>query len=43
MPICLLHVPDDQSGREAKKYQKARVNYENVDPHEEDLFFIDEI
>ena len=40
MPICLLHLPEDQSVRDTKKYQKARVNYENFDPHEEDLFLL---
>lgn len=38
MPICLLHLPNDKSGREAKKYQEARESYENFDPHEEDHF-----
>lgn len=43
MPICLLHLPEDKSVRDTKKYQKARANYENFDPHEEDHFLIDEI
>lgn len=38
MPLCLLHIPEDKSGKDAKKYQDEREQYENFNPIEEDHF-----
>jgi hypothetical protein len=35
MPLCLLHLPEDKSGLDAKKYNDARLKYENFDQSEE--------
>ena len=31
MPLCLLHLPEDKSGLDSKKYEEARIAYESFE------------